>query len=207
MSEHLYTYIDPPNEKDLARIVDVLRHDGVIAMSAGTNWVFAADAESKRAHARMVRLKPDRPDDQPFALLCTDISMCTSIARVDGPAYKLLKRIWPGPFTVLLKTGPELPRRLATKRKIVGVRVPDDPLAAAIVDRLGGPLQISTVPAADDGSIRTLGYEIDEAYGHALDLVVDLGEPLPGTQTTVLDVTEGEVVVLREGAGDLDARR
>jgi tRNA threonylcarbamoyl adenosine modification protein (Sua5/YciO/YrdC/YwlC family) len=203
MSEHLYTYIDPPNEKDLARIVDVLRHDGVIAISAGTNWVFAADAESKRGQDRLVRLKPDRPDDQPFAILCTDISMVTSIARVDGAQYKLLKRIWPGPFTVLLKTGPELPRRLSSKRKVVGVRVPDDPLAAAIVDRLGGPLQISTVPHDDDGEPRTLGYQIDEVFGHAIDLVVDLGEPLPGTQTTVLDLTEGTVEVVRHGAGQL----
>ncbi len=204
MSEHLYTYVDPPNEKDLARIVDVLRHDGVIAMSAGTNWVFAADCDSKRAQTRMQRLKPDRPDDQPFALLCTDISMTTSIARVDGVAYKLLKRIWPGPFTVLLKTGPELPRRLASKRKVVGVRVPEDPLAHAIVDRLGGPLQISTVPRTEDGTFRTMGYEVEETFGHAIDMVVDLGEPLEGRETTVLDLTEGTVVVIREGAGQLD---
>ncbi|MCB9677745.1 MAG: L-threonylcarbamoyladenylate synthase [Alphaproteobacteria bacterium] len=203
MSEHLYTYIDPPNPKHIERVLDVLRHDGVIAMSAGPNWVFAADPASKRALQRIRALKPDHPDDRPFSLIARDVAMAATMATVDGSTYKLLKRIWPGSFTVLLKSGRDLPRILATKRKVVGVRVPDDALAMLLVERWGGPLLISTVPRSDDGQHRTLGYEVYEAYGNALDLVVDLGEPLEGTETTVLDVSDGELVVIREGAGDL----
>ncbi|MEZ4317438.1 MAG: L-threonylcarbamoyladenylate synthase [Myxococcota bacterium] len=203
MSEHLYTYLSPPNPKHLARIVEVLQHDGVIAMSAGPNWVFASSPTSRRATQRIRQLKPDHPDDRPFSLLCADVAMASTMATVDGATYKLLKRIWPGSYTVILKSGRALPRLLATKRKAVGARVPDDPLAMLIVGAWGGPLLISTVPLDADGRHHTLGYEVFERYGHALDLVVDLGEPLDGTETTVIDVSGGELVLVREGAGDV----
>lgn len=203
MGEHLYTYVDPPNRRDLDAIVEAIRLDGVIAMPGGTNWVFAADPRSKKAMQRMVRLKPDHPTDRPFALMAADIPAVTGMASVDGGTYKLLKRIWPGPFTVLLKSGRELPRILLTKRKVIGVRVPSDPLAQVILEAWGGPLMISTVPSTDDGQCCTLGYEVFERFGNDLDYVVDLGEELPGTTTTVLDVSDGELEVIREGAGDL----
>lgn len=203
MSEHLYTYIDPPNERHLQRIADVLRHDGVIAMGTGTNWVFAADPASKKANQRIRLLKPDHPKDRPFALLCGDISMATGMTAIDGGAYRLLKRIWPGPFTVLLKASRDLPRLLKTKRKVVGVRVPDDALAQAIIGQFGAPLVVTTVPRRDDEQHQTMGYEVYEAFGHALDLVVDLGEELPGTETTVVDLSGDELTIVREGAGDV----
>jgi len=202
MSEHLYTYIDPPNPRHIEQIVDVLQSNGVIAVPAGTNWVFAADPKSKKALARFQRMKPDRPADRPFALMCTDISMANGMAEVDSTVYKTLRRIWPGAYTVLLRSGRELPKLLATKRKNVGVRVPDDPLALLVVEAFGGPLLITTVPRHENGEHRTLGYEVAEAFGNDIDLVVDLGEPLSGAETTVLDLTEGDVVIVREGAGD-----
>lgn len=201
MSEHLYTYVDPPRVRDLDRIVDVLRGHGVIALPTGTSWAFAAEPSSRRAIQRIERLKPDRPKDQPYSLLCSSMSMATRMAIIDGQAYRLLRRMWPGPYTVLLSSGPDLPRLLKTKRAVVGVRVPVDPLAIALIEHFGQPLVVSTVPRDGDGRHRTLGYEVFEAYGHGLDLVVDLGEPVQGTDTTVLDLSEGVMEVIREGAG------
>jgi tRNA A37 threonylcarbamoyladenosine synthetase subunit TsaC/SUA5/YrdC len=103
---------------------------------------------------------------------------------------------------VLLKASRDLPRVLKTKRAIVGVRIPDDPFALHLVERFGGCLMVSTVPKGPQGEPFTMGYEVHEAHGHALDYVVDLGEPLPGTESTVLDLTEGECEVVRLGAGD-----
>lgn len=203
MGEHLYTYVDPPNRRDLDTLVESLRLDGVLAMPGGTNWVFAADPRSKKAMQRIQRLKPDHPTDRPFALMAADIPAVTGMASVDGATYKLLKRIWPGPFTVLLKSGRELPRILLTKRKVIGVRVPVDPLAQAVLEAWGGPLMISTVPHQPGGQCCTLGFEVFERFGNEVDFVVDLGEELPGTMTTVLDVSTGALEILREGAGDL----
>lgn len=204
MSDHLYTYIDPPNHKHLEQIVDVLRHNGVIVMSTGTNWAFAADPTSKKAHERIRALKPDHPVDRPFALLCDSISMATTMTLIDGGAYRQLHRLWPGAYTVLLGASKKLPRVLKTKRAVVGVRIPDDPLALLIVEAFGGPLMVSTVPGRPDGGHLTMGYEVAEMFGHAVDLVVDLGEELAGTETTVLDMTSGELVLVRQGAGPID---
>ena len=202
-SEHLFTYLDPPNLRHLDQIVHVLRSHGVVAISTGTNWAFAADPTSKKANERIRALKPKHPADRPFALLCSSISMATSMTIIDGGAYRLLNRLWPGAFTVILKGSRALPRVLKTKRLVVGVRVPEDALALAIIEHFGGPLMVSTVPKGADGTPVTLGYEVQEQFGHGLDLVIDLGEELPGTETTVLDLSQGDVEVIREGAGDL----
>ncbi|MCO4747324.1 MAG: threonylcarbamoyl-AMP synthase [Proteobacteria bacterium] len=202
-SKHLFTYDDPPNQRHLDQIVHLLQGHGVIAISTGTNWVFAADPTSKKANERIRALKPDHPADRPFALLCSSISMATSMTIIDGGAYRLLHRIWPGAFTVILKGSRSLPRVLKTKRAVVGVRVPDDKLTLAIIEHFGGPLMVSTVPTLPDGNHLTLGYEVQEQFGHGIDMVVDLGEELPGTETTVVDLSQGEIEIVREGAGDV----
>ncbi|TNE92376.1 MAG: threonylcarbamoyl-AMP synthase [Deltaproteobacteria bacterium] len=204
MSEHLYTHIDPPDQRHLDQIVDVLRDHGVIALGTGTNWAFVADPTSRAANEAIRRLKPTHPKEQPFSLLCASIAMATEMAMVDATAYRVLKRAWPGPFTVLLPANRALPRLLKTKRKVVGCRVPDAPLALAILEHFGGPLMATTVPRRADGSVLTMGYEVFETHGHGLDLVVDLGDPLPGTETTVVDMSSGAVEIIREGAGDIE---
>lgn len=203
MSEHLYTYADPPNERHLNQIRDALQTGGVIALSTGTSWAFVADPASKKAIGRIRQLKPGHPKELPFSLLCASISMATTMAVIDGDAFRLLNRVWPGPYTVLLKSKRSLPRLLQNKRTTVGIRIPDDPLVQAIVDRWGGPLMASTVPPDASGQVLTLGYEVFEAHGHGLDLVVDLGEPVPGTETTVVALKDGLLEVIREGAGDV----
>jgi len=204
MGEHLYTYDDPPNERHLDQIVGWLERDGVVALPTGTNWAFAASATSKKAEKRLRRLKPEHPKDRPFALLCSDIAMAASMTYVDGAAYRRLRRLWPGPYTVLLKANHELPRVLRTKRAVVGVRIPEEALVRTIVERLGGPLMVSTIPDGPSGPYR-MGYEVQEALSHGVDLVVDLGTELPGTETTVLSMLDGLVEVVREGAGPIDA--
>jgi len=203
MGEHLYTYNDPPNPRHLDQIAEVLRSNGVIALPTGTNWAFCADPTSKKANQRIRMLKPGHPKELPFSLLCKDISMATMMTTIDGSAFRMLNRVWPGPFTMLLKSNRQLPRLLKTKREVVGVRIPDDPLTLAIVEHFGGPLMASTVPRGDDGQHLRMGYEVFEAHGHGLELVVDVGDELPGSQTTVVDLTSGAPEVVREGAGDI----
>lgn len=204
MGEHLYTYADPPNVRHLDQIVGVLRNNGVIAVPTGTNWAFCADPTSKKANQKIRLLKPGHPKERPFSLICKDISMATSMTTIDGSAFRMLNRVWPGPFTMLLKSNRQLPRLLKTKREVVGVRIPDDALTLAIVEHFGGPLMASTVPRGDDGQHLRMGYEVFEAHGHGVDLVVDLGDELPGTQTTVVDLTSGAPEIIREGAGDIE---
>ena len=203
MGEHLYTYIDPPNERHLDQITAVLKRGGIIALSTGTSWAFCVDPSSKKALEKVIRLRPNHPEGLPFSLVCRDISMASQVGTIGGQAYRFLHRVFPGPYTVLLFSQKKLPKLLGSKRTTVGVRIPDAPLCQAIIERFGGPLLVSSVPPGPNG-VLTMGWELFESYGHALDYVIDLGEEVPGLKATVVDLTMGEPVVVREGVGSTD---
>ena len=203
MAEHIYTHDNPPNQRHLDQICKVLDGNGVVVMPAGVSWMFCCDAGSKKGVQRMVSLKPDRDEKKPLSLVCSSISMATEMAEVDGFAFKILNRIVPGHFTILLPSSRMLPKILKNKRAVVGLRVPDEPILLAVVEQFGRPLVATSIPKSNDGQSFTMGYELAEAFGHGLDLVVDLGEEIDGLMTTIIDLTQGEVDVIREGAGDL----
>ena len=203
MSEHIYTHDDPPNQRHLDQICSVLNANGVVAMPAGCSWMFCCDAGSKKAVQRMLTLKPGRDERKPLSLVCSSISMATEMANVDGLAFKVLNRIVPGPFTVLLPSSRTLPKILKNKREVVGLRVPDEAITLAVIEQFGRPLVATSVPSDASGQMLTMGYQIAETHGNNLDLIVDLGEELPAQPTTILDLTHGDIDVVREGAGDL----
>jgi tRNA threonylcarbamoyl adenosine modification protein (Sua5/YciO/YrdC/YwlC family) len=197
MGTHLYTYDDPPAERDLRRALQALENDGVIAYPNDLNWAFGCDAASPKALDRIHLLKPTHPKDVPFSLLCSSISMAAEYVVIDNAAYRLLKRAWPGPYTVLLQATRTFPRQLKDKRRIVGIRIPASVMVRTLVERLARPLATTSVP----GEAR-FGYEVFEAYGHAVDLVLDLGTELPGSESTIVDLTDGVPAIIRRGAGD-----
>jgi tRNA threonylcarbamoyl adenosine modification protein (Sua5/YciO/YrdC/YwlC family) len=205
MGQHLYTHIDPPNLRHLKLVAEVLASGGVVALPAGTTWMFCCDAASKKGVARIHLLKPMHPKEKPFSLICSSISMASKMARIDNHAFRSLSRICPGHFTILFRSTKHVPKLLDNKRTTVGIRIPDEPLTLAVVEHYGKPLMATSVPEDEDGRLLTMGYAIQEVYGHGLDLVLDLGEELIGQETTILDFTSGEAEVIREGAGDLSA--
>ncbi len=199
--EHLYTYIDPPSERDLGRAVRILAAGGVIAYPTDVNWAFGCDAADVRALDRIKMLKPGHPKEQPFSLICSSISMATQVANIDHSAYRFLKKAWPGPYTVLLTRSRSLPRQIKDKRPIVGVRIPDSPLVLALVDYYGKPLATTSVPVVH-GEVLRAGYQVAEQFGHGLDLVLDLGQEMVGAESTIIDLSSGAPLLVRLGDGD-----
>ena len=202
MGDHLYTFIDPPNPKHLERITWVLEMDGILAVPAGSSWMLCCLPNSKKAIQKIRQLKPLRDKDKPFSVVCHSISMASEVAAINGQAFRLLNRICPGPFTVLLRSNRLLPKLLKNKRQVVGIRIPDEPLILEIVKHVGQPLLATSVPTGLDGESLNMGFAIHEVYGHGIDLVVDLGEELSGQSTTIIDMTSGNVEIVRQGAGD-----
>lgn len=202
MSEHLYTYDDPPSERDLKKIIAVLNDDGVIAYPGESNWAFASDARSSKALDRMYALNPKHPKERPFSLICCSISMAAEYGNIDHYAYRMLRKAWPGPFTVLLPSNRTLVRHLKDKRKIVGIRIPNSPLMLALVERFGYPLATTSIPHREGEEPYHFGYEVAEDYGHAVDIVVDLGNELSGLESTIVDFEDGAPKIVREGVGD-----
>jgi tRNA threonylcarbamoyl adenosine modification protein (Sua5/YciO/YrdC/YwlC family) len=213
LADHLYTWINPVRESHIAQIRAVLEDDGVLAMPMDVAWAFVCDASSSKALDRLHRLKPEHPKSRPYSLVCSSISMASHICNIDDQAYRWLKKVMPGPYTVILDRHPTLARQIKDKRREVGLRIPDEPLIKSVVEALGRPLAASTLPAqessgveADDGfgpDHPKFGSQVMDIWGHALDMVVDLGEESPGQATTIIDLTEGAPRLVRRGAGDI----
>ena len=208
MGTHLFTYDDPPAERDIRRAMEVLGRDGVLAYPNDLNWAFGCHAASSKALDRVRLLKPAHPRERPFGLVCSSIAMAADYAVISNAAYRVLKRAWPGPYTILLAATRTLPRQLKDKRRVVGIRIPASAMVRTLVERLGSPLATTSVPVTGRAAGDELpqpphfGYQVFEEFGHAVDLVLDFGTELPGLESTVIDWTGPTPVVLRPGAGD-----
>lgn len=204
MSEHLYTYVNPPSERHLEKICSILDNHGVIALPMATNWAFCCKANSKKGIARIRKLKPKHPEKRPFSLVCFDLNMVSQYAQLGGQSYRILRKILPGAYTIILKSSSNLTKQLNDKRRAVGVRIPAEEITQNIIERFGEPILATSVPLDEEGQVLQMGYQIFEKHGHGLDLVVDLGDELPGTETTIFDMSEGDIVLIREGVGSIE---
>jgi len=189
---------ETPQVRHLERIEELLRRDGVIAYPTDTLFGLGCLASRKKAVDRVLQIKGRNPK-KPMSILCSDMEMfCRYTRHLDTPTFRLLKQLLPGPYTVLLPASREVPRYLQNKQ-VVGLRIPDHPFCRALVARLGEPI-ITTSVALPDQPVLNTAWEIEEEQGHALDLVVDCGQPL-GIHSTIIDLSGDEPALLREGAG------
>lgn len=203
MSKHLFTYADPVPERHLDKICQVLEHDGVVSYPTDVNWALGCDASSTKAVEKMRRIKRIHPKSQPFSLICSGMSMAGKVANIDNRAYKVLKKLLPGAYTIILKSNRSLARQIKDKRLNVGIRIPQCALLEAITTRLDKPLATTSMLADGDQELRC-GYEIHEKYGHTLDLVIDLGAEINPAETTIIDFTTDIPIVVRKGVGNAD---
>jgi len=195
---------DNPQPRRVAEIVETIREGGLIAYPTDSSYAFGCHIGDKRAMDRIRRIR--RTDkNHNFTLVCSDLSEISTYARVDNWAYRMLKAMTPGPYTFILPATREVPKRLQhPKRRTIGLRVPDHALVRAVLDALGEPIMSSTLLLPGDDLPLTDPHEIEERIGHEIDLIIDAGatgiEP-----TSVLDLSEGTVQVLRVGRGDVSA--
>ena len=202
MAEHIYTYINPTNKKHLERACYFLEKGALIAYPTDVNWAIGCDASSPKALKKMQALKPYHPKDQPFSLICQSLSMISSVAYLDQSAYRMLRKALPGPYTILLKPQKKLVRLIHDKRKSVGIRVPNSPLLLDLVELYGKPLATSSLVFPDTKF--SYGSEIEDKIGHALDLILDLGEEVIPSETSIIDMTGDVPEILRQGEGSTD---
>ncbi len=189
-----------PEPRKIERAVSILRGDGVLAYPTDTVYGLGCDIKSKKAVERVYRIKRMKPD-QPLAFICPDLGDLAKYAIVDDRTYRLMRRLTPGPYCFILEATREVPRILQMKRKTVGIRVPHDEVALALVRALGNPI-VSTTASKDGEPLADPG-EIDDEFS-GLDLVLDGG--YGGlVSSTVLDLTGRDIVIVREGAGPVDA--
>jgi tRNA threonylcarbamoyl adenosine modification protein (Sua5/YciO/YrdC/YwlC family) len=193
---------DNPQERLLRQAVAVLTGGGLIAYPTDTCYAIGCDLYNTRGIARIYQLKR-RPLNKPFSFICEDLKDISEYAIVGNYAYKVMRRLLPGPYTFVLQASRQVPKILQTRRHTVGIRVPDHPIALGLVRLLGHPI-ISTSASLPEGPVESDPYEIEEKFKPHLDLVIDGGIVLPAP-SSVISLIDDVPEVIRAGKGDVSA--
>ena len=202
MSQFFQIHPDNPQLRLIRGAVDVLRKGGVIIYPTDSCYALGCQIGDKAAVERLRRIR--QVDDKHFfTLMCRDMAEMSTYAMVDNVAYRLIKTLTPGPYTFILPATRIVPKRLLhPKRKKIGIRRPDNAIALALLEELGEPLLSTTLILPGDEMPLTDPYEMRDLLGNQVDLIIDGGycglEP-----TTVIEWTDDQPVVLREGKGDV----
>ena len=192
--------VDPvhPQPRHIQRAAALLEGGGIVAYPTDTYYAIGCDVFQKKAMERLAALKR-RDNRKPFAFLCADLGEVAKYAIVSNENYRLMRRLLPGPYTMVLESTRLTPRTALTRQRQVGVRVPDAPIAIALVRALGRPLATTSAALPGEEPL-TDAADIQAHIGHGIDLILDGGVTL-NQPSTVIDLTGSMPVVLREGKG------
>ena len=197
-------YPDNPNEKEIEKVVRLLEDGGTIIYPTDSVYAMGCDALNVRGVEKIYKYRGVEAQKALLSIICYDLSNISEYAKVSNNQFKILKKNLPGPFTFILEASHRLPK-LYKMRKTVGIRVPDNNIVRAIVKKLGEPILTASIKNDDDDVIEYITDPelIFERYQNQVDAVIDGGygqnEP-----TTVVDLTDEEPVIVRQGIGQLD---
>jgi tRNA threonylcarbamoyl adenosine modification protein (Sua5/YciO/YrdC/YwlC family) len=196
--------INPDNIDDrlISQVVKCLRNGGIIIYPTDTVYTLGCDLTHRSAYEKLCKLKDLKPNKANFSIVCYDLSHMTDYTLgVSNACFKLMKRSLPGPYTFILNANHTISKIYGYSKKTIGIRVPENPIARAIVDALGAPI-ISASIKNDDTVLEyiTDPQEIYELYDGVVDIVID-GGPGGNVASTIIDYTGNEPVLVREGKG------
>tara|TARA_B110000444_G_C18733076_1_gene544235 strand:- start:145 stop:768 length:624 start_codon:yes stop_codon:yes gene_type:complete len=199
-------YNDNPNEKEIDEVVKCLQNGGIIIYPTDTVYGLGCDINNKKALERIARIKGIKLKDANFSFICFDLSNLSKYAKqINSRTFKLLKRIFPGPFTIILKGTNKIPKIFSNKKKTVGIRIPNNNIVREIVKKFGNPIVSTSI--LDENAV--IEYSTDpeliyEKYKELVDLVIDGGYGM-NIASTVVDCTdENDYKIIREGKGNID---
>ena len=202
MSQYFEVHPDNPQPRLIKQAVALLHGGGVCAVPTDSSYALVCHLDDKAA-AEHLRRSRQVDDKHHLTLLCRDLSELASYARVDNRQYRLLKLGTPGPYTFILEATKEVPRRLShPSRRTIGLRVPQHKVTQALLAELGQPLLATTLIAPGETDPLNDPEDIRERFQKLVAAVVDAGA-CPMQPTTVIDLSEGEPRLVRQGRGDL----
>lgn len=201
---YIKLYEDNPNQKEILKVVEVLRNGGVIIYPTDTVYAIGCDINQVKAVQRVAQLKGVKPEKANFSMICQDLGNIATYAKVSNDVFKVMKRSLPGPFTFILPATSKLPNVLMNRRKTIGIRIPNNYIVHTIVEELGNPLLTTSLHHEDD----VLEYMTDpeliyEKYEKSVDMVIDGGYG-HNVASTVVDCTGSEMEIVRQGIGEIE---
>ncbi len=201
MSQFFRIHPENPQKRLISQAADILRDDGVAVFPTDTTYGLGCLVGNRKGVERIMQIKR-LPSSHQLSILVPDLSGIARYARVNNQTYRLLKRFLPGPYTFILDSTREVPKSILPRRKTIGLRIPNHEICLALLQELDEPL-LSTSFRLPDEEIQGDPEEIAAKTRGRIDLIID-GGILLDTPSTVVDMTSGAPVVLREGAGSPD---
>lgn len=199
----LYEKNNPPER--IEQVVSLLRDGGVIIYPTGTTYALGCNALKERAVERICRIRNISPSAHPLSVICYDMSTISDYAQISTPVYKAMKRNLPGAFTFILPGKRVLPKIFRSRKSgEIGIRMPQSPILAEILQVLEAPLMTASLPTDeyDDWAYQTDPELIEETFGHMVDLVIDGGTGTMGV-STIVDCRDDDLEIMRQGDGIL----
>jgi tRNA threonylcarbamoyl adenosine modification protein (Sua5/YciO/YrdC/YwlC family) len=202
MAQYFEIHPETPQLRLIHRVVDLLNAGAVIAYPTDSSYALACRIDDKKALERIRSIR-DLGDKHNFTLVCSTMAQISEFGKIDNDAHRMIKALTPGPYTFVLKATRELPKRLLhVKRKSVGFRIPDHPVALDLLDNLAAPLFSTTMILPGENHALESPWEIREQLEHQIDLVIDAGY-IEYQPTTIISFMEDEPEVIRSGKGEL----
>lgn len=198
--EYFELHPENPQQRYINKAVETIKNGGVVIYPTDTVYGLGCDIFNKEAVERIYMIK-NETDTKLFSFICSDLKDIAKYAKVSNFAYKSMKKLIPGPYTFVLPAAREVPKKLWTKRKTVGIRVPDNEIARALVNELGNPI-ISTSATTRKGDPLFDPLEIRSIFNLSVDLMLSMGA-LNGVPSSIVDLSGEEAEIIREGSGDL----
>ena len=201
----LQIHPENPNPRHIKMILECLDDDGVIIFPTDTIYGIGCSINSTRAFEHIAQIKGIKKEKAQFSFIFNDLSMLSDFTKpINNDVFKLMKRNLPGAFTFILEANNNIPKILQSKRKTIGIRVPDQPIITNIVKEYGRPIMTTSILDEDEISgFLTDPEEINERYKNKVDIIIDGGAG-DNQESTVVDCTDNEIVIVRQGKGELD---
>ncbi|QIW16293.1 threonylcarbamoyl-AMP synthase [Pasteurellaceae bacterium RH1A] len=200
MSQLFYIHPENPQPRLIKQAVDIIKQGGVIVYPTDSGYALGCAIGEKQAMDRIVAIRK-LPENHNFTLVCSDLSELSTYALVNNQAYRLIKNNVPAAYTFILPATKDVPRRLMTKRKTIGLRVPDNAIALALLAALGEPILSCSLMLPNEEITQSDPDEIHDVLAHQVDLVIH-GGYLGQSPTTVIDLTGDSPEIIRVGSGD-----
>jgi tRNA threonylcarbamoyl adenosine modification protein (Sua5/YciO/YrdC/YwlC family) len=204
-AEFIKIYPENPDPKKIQKVVEVLRDGGIIIYPTDTIYGLGCNIYNQKAVERICLIKGVKPQKNNFSFICYDLSNISEYTRaLSTPVFKVMKKALPGPFTFILEANNQVPKILNSKKKTVGIRIPDHSIPRLLVKELGQPILTTSIRDEDD----VIEYSTDpelifEKYRDLVDVVIDGGYG-KNVASTILDCTGPEIEVIRQGLGNLE---
>lgn len=204
MAELIRIFEENPNEREIEKVVKVLKQGGLIIYPTDTVYGLGCDITNTKAMEKVAKIKGVKLNKTNFSFICYDLSNLSDyVKQIDSSTFKILKRKLPGPYTFVLPGNNNLPKAFKNK-STVGIRIPDNNIIRELVKKLGNPIVSTSIYDEDDLIEYTTDPElIYEKWGNIVDIVIDGGYG-GNVPSTIIDLSEGEINVLREGKGSIE---